>query len=139
VTLNSNGKIVAGKARRVRGFETATGRPTGLLFPAKPVIVRRRNLRHQPYIRSEGLKETTPREDVKLWTISKMRLPALASGRLRSNRKTPSGFLLPKGTSCGSRYPSNVPRAPYSLLQGGAFTPYADTINRLITDEPTSP
>src|SRR5262245_42559759 len=79
VALNSAGKVVA-KLGEFRGINR-DGTPDGLLFPASPVIVG-----HEIFVTNlavaltgnpatgEGIGDE-PEEDVKLWTISKMRLP----------------------------------------------------------------
>jgi len=73
VALNANGKIVA-KLGEFRGINR-DGTPDGLLFPASPVIVGDEIFVTNLAIALRGLKGNEPEEDVKLWTISKMRLP----------------------------------------------------------------
>jgi DNA-binding beta-propeller fold protein YncE len=74
VALNENGKIVA-KLGEFRGINR-NGTPNGLLFPASPVIVG-----DDIYVTNLAISLTNnapndePEDDVKLWTISRMRLP----------------------------------------------------------------
>src|SRR5262245_1670444 len=79
LALNAKGKVVA-RLGEFRGINR-DGTPDGLLFPASPVIVG-----HEIFVTNlavaltgnpatgEGIGDE-PEEDVKLWTISKMRLP----------------------------------------------------------------
>jgi len=80
VALNANGRIVA-KLGEFRGINR-NGTPDGLLFPASPVIVDDEifvtNLAvvlTNPDPTNPDLVGDEPEEDVKLWTISKMKLP----------------------------------------------------------------
>jgi len=74
VALNENGKIVA-KLGEFRGINR-NGTPDGLLFPASPVIVG-----DEIFVTNLAISLTNnapndePEDDVKLWTISKMKLP----------------------------------------------------------------
>jgi sugar lactone lactonase YvrE len=81
VALNDKGRIVA-KLGEFRGINR-NGTPDGLLFPASPVIVD-----DEIFVTNLAVALTSPtpdnpdgigdepEEDVKLWTISKMRLPS---------------------------------------------------------------
>jgi sugar lactone lactonase YvrE len=80
VALNDKGRIVA-KLGEFRGINR-NGTPDGLLFPASPVIVDDEifvtNLAvvlTNPDPTNPDLVGDEPEEDVKLWTISKMKLP----------------------------------------------------------------
>jgi DNA-binding beta-propeller fold protein YncE len=73
VALNSAGRVVA-KLGEFRGINK-DGTPDGLLFPASPVIVG-----NNIYVTNLAIALTAavgdePEEDVKLWTVSKMKLP----------------------------------------------------------------
>ena len=80
VALNDKGRVVA-KLGEFRGINR-NGTPDGLLFPASPVIVG-----DEIFVTNLAVALTSPtpdnpdgigdepEEDVKLWTISKMRLP----------------------------------------------------------------
>ena len=73
VALNANGRIVA-KLGEFRGINR-NGTPEGLLFPASPVIVGDEIFVTNLAIPLTDAKGDEPEEDVKLWTISKMKLP----------------------------------------------------------------
>jgi hypothetical protein len=73
VALNANGRIVA-KLGEFRGIRR-NGTPDGLLFPASPVIVGDDIFVANLALPLDGLAGNEPEEDVKLWTISKMKLP----------------------------------------------------------------
>jgi DNA-binding beta-propeller fold protein YncE len=73
VALNANGRIVA-KLGEFRGINR-DGTPDGLLFPASPVIVGDDIFVTNLAIALTGPTGDEPEEDVKLWTVSKMRLP----------------------------------------------------------------
>ena len=73
VALNSAGKVVA-KLGEFRGINK-DGTPDGLLFPASPVIVGKNIYVTNLAIALTGAVGDEPEEDVKLWTVSKMRLP----------------------------------------------------------------
>jgi len=73
VALNANGRVVA-KLGEFRGI-TRNGTPDGLLFPASPVIVGDEIFVTNLAIVLNGSPGDEPEEDVRLWTISKMRLP----------------------------------------------------------------
>ena len=80
VALNSAGRIVA-KLGEFRGIN-GNGTPDGLLFPASPVIVDDEifvtNLAAvltNPDLTNPDLVGDEPEEDVKLWTVSRMKLP----------------------------------------------------------------
>jgi len=75
IALNSKGKPVA-RLGEFRGINR-DGTPDGLLFPASPVIVG-----HEIFVTNLAVALTDPavtgdepEEDVKLWTVSKMKLP----------------------------------------------------------------
>ena len=80
VALNDKGRIVA-KLGEFRGIN-GNGTPDGLLFPASPVIVGDEIfvtnlaivLTNPTLTNPDGLGDE-PEEDVRLWTISRMRLP----------------------------------------------------------------
>jgi len=73
VALNANGRIVA-KLGEFRGINR-DGTPDGLLFPASPVILGNDIFVTNLAIALTGAAGDEPEEDVKLWTVSKMRLP----------------------------------------------------------------
>src|SRR5215831_8834395 len=73
VALNSAGKVVA-KLGEFRGINK-DGTPDGLLFPASPVIVGKEIFVTNLAIALTAAVGDEPEEDVKLWTVSKMRLP----------------------------------------------------------------
>jgi len=73
VALNANGRIVA-KLGEFRGIKR-NGTPDGLLFPASPVIVGDDIFVANLALPLDGLAGNEPEEDVRLWTISKMKLP----------------------------------------------------------------
>jgi sugar lactone lactonase YvrE len=73
VALDSNGKVVA-KLGEFRGINK-DGTPDGLLFPASPVIVGKEIFVTNLAIALTAAVGDEPEEDVKLWTVSKMRLP----------------------------------------------------------------
>ena len=73
VALNANGRVVA-KLGEFRGINK-DGTPDGLLFPASPVIVGKEIFVTNLAIALTGAAGDEPEEDVKLWTVSKMRLP----------------------------------------------------------------
>ncbi len=75
VALNKNGRVIV----RLGSFEGITndGTPKGLLFPASPVIVG-----DEMFVTNLALALTPrdgdePEEDVKHWTVSRIRLPGL--------------------------------------------------------------
>jgi sugar lactone lactonase YvrE len=73
VALNANGKVVA-KLGEFRGINR-DGTPDGLLFPASPVIVGDRIFVTNLAIALTAAVGDEPEEDVKLWTISTLKLP----------------------------------------------------------------
>jgi DNA-binding beta-propeller fold protein YncE len=73
IALNANGKPVA-RLGEFRGINR-DGTPDGLLFPASPVIVGNEIFVTNLAIALRGVPGNEPEEDVKLWTISRMRLP----------------------------------------------------------------
>src|SRR5215831_4836957 len=73
VALDANGKVVA-KLGEFRGINR-DGTPDGLLFPASPVIVGNEIFVTNLAIALTAAVGDEPEEDVKLWTVSKMRLP----------------------------------------------------------------
>ncbi len=73
VALNANGRIVA-KLGEFRGI-SHNGTPEGLLFPASPVIVGDEIFVTNLAIALTDAKGDEPEEDVKHWTISRMKLP----------------------------------------------------------------
>ncbi len=73
VALNANGRIVA-KLGEFRGIKR-DGTPDGLLFPASPVIVGEEIFVTNLAVALTDAVGDEPEEDVKLWTISTMRLP----------------------------------------------------------------
>jgi len=73
VALNANGRIVA-KLGEFRGIKR-DGTPDGLLFPASPVIVGEEIFVTNLAVPLTDAVGDEPEEDVKLWTISTMRLP----------------------------------------------------------------
>jgi sugar lactone lactonase YvrE len=73
VALNANGKVVA-KLGEFRGINR-DGTPDGLLFPASPVIVGNEIFVTNLAVALTAAVGDEPEEDVKLWTVSKMRLP----------------------------------------------------------------
>jgi len=73
VALNANGRIVA-KLGEFRGI-SQNGTPEGLLFPASPVIVGDEIFVTNLAIALTPAVGDEPEEDVKHWTISRMRLP----------------------------------------------------------------
>jgi sugar lactone lactonase YvrE len=73
VALNASGRVVA-KLGEFRGINK-DGTPDGLLFPASPVIVGRNIFVTNLAIALTPAAGDEPEEDVKLWTVSKMRLP----------------------------------------------------------------
>ncbi len=73
VALNANGRIVA-KLGEFRGINR-DGTPDGLLFPASPVIVGDEIIVTNLAVALTDAAGDEPEEDVKLWTISTMRLP----------------------------------------------------------------
>jgi|SRR5882672_4340778 len=73
VALNASGKVVA-KLGEFRGINR-DGTPDGLLFPASPVIVGDQIFVTNLAIALTGALGDEPEEDVKLWTISTLRLP----------------------------------------------------------------
>jgi sugar lactone lactonase YvrE len=73
VALNANGRVVA-KLGEFRGINK-DGTPDGLLFPASPVIIGKEIFVTNLAIALTPAAGDEPEEDVKLWTVSKMRLP----------------------------------------------------------------
>jgi DNA-binding beta-propeller fold protein YncE len=73
VALNANGRIVA-KLGEFRGINR-DGTPDGLLFPASPVIVGDEIFVTNLAIALTPAVGDEPEEDVKRWTISRMKLP----------------------------------------------------------------
>ncbi len=73
VALNAKGRIVA-KLGEFRGI-SQNGTPEGLLFPASPVIVGDEIFVTNLAIALTDAKGDEPEEDVKHWTISRMKLP----------------------------------------------------------------
>jgi DNA-binding beta-propeller fold protein YncE len=73
VALNADGRTVA-KLGEFRGINR-DGTPDGLLFPASPVIVGNEIFVTNLAIALTPAAGDEPEEDVKLWTVSKMRLP----------------------------------------------------------------
>jgi sugar lactone lactonase YvrE len=73
VALNSAGRVVA-KLGEFRGINR-DGTPDGLLFPASPVIVGDEIFVTNLAVALTAAVGDEPEEDVKLWTVSKMRLP----------------------------------------------------------------
>ena len=73
VALNSAGKVVA-KLGEFRGINK-DGTPDGLLFPASPVIVGKEIFVTNLAIALTAAVGDEPEEEVKLWTVSKMKLP----------------------------------------------------------------
>ena len=73
VALNASGRVVA-KLGEFRGINR-DGTPDGLLFPASPVIVGNEIFVTNLAVALTDAPGDEPEEDVKLWTISKMRLP----------------------------------------------------------------
>ncbi len=73
VALNANGRVVA-KLGEFRGINR-DGTPDGLLFPASPVIVGNDIFVTNLAIALTAAVGDEPEEDVKLWTVSKMKLP----------------------------------------------------------------
>jgi sugar lactone lactonase YvrE len=72
VALNSNGRVII----RLGGFEgIRRGEPRGLLFPASPVIVGDEMFVTNLALPLNGVAGDEPEEDVKLWTVSRIRLP----------------------------------------------------------------
>jgi sugar lactone lactonase YvrE len=73
VALNANGRVVA-VLGEFRGINS-DGTPNGLLFPASPVIVGDEIFVTNLAIALTPAVGDEPEEDVKLWTVSKLRLP----------------------------------------------------------------
>jgi sugar lactone lactonase YvrE len=73
VALNANGRVVA-RLGEFRGINK-DGTPDGLLFPASPVIVGNEIFVTNLAVALTGAPGAEPEADVKLWTVSKMRLP----------------------------------------------------------------
>jgi DNA-binding beta-propeller fold protein YncE len=73
VALNANGRIVA-RLGEFRGINR-DGAPDGLLFPASPVIVGNDLLVTNLAVALTPAVGDEPEEDVKLWTVSRLRLP----------------------------------------------------------------
>jgi len=73
VALNANGRVVA-KLGEFRGINR-DGAPDGLLFPASPVIVGNEIFVTNLAVALTSAAGDEPEEDVKLWTISTLRLP----------------------------------------------------------------
>jgi DNA-binding beta-propeller fold protein YncE len=73
VALNAKGRIVA-KLGEFRGINR-DGTPDGLLFPASPVIVGDEIIVTNLAVALTDAPGDEPEEDVRLWTISKMKLP----------------------------------------------------------------
>ena len=73
VALNSSGKVVA-KLGEFRGINR-DGTPDGLLFPASPVILGNEIFVTNLAIALTAAAGDEPEEEVKLWTVSRMRLP----------------------------------------------------------------
>ena len=79
VALNDKGEVVA-KLGEFRGIRH-NGTPDGLLFPASPVIVDDEILTNLAIVLTnptptnpDGIGDE-PEEDVKLWTVSRIKLP----------------------------------------------------------------
>jgi sugar lactone lactonase YvrE len=75
VALNGNGRVVV----RLGSFEgiDRDGAPKGLLFPASPVIVGDEMFITNLAIALTPAVGDEPEEDVKLWTVSRIKLPGL--------------------------------------------------------------
>lgn len=73
VALNAKGRIVA-KLGEFRGIRR-DGTPNGLLFPASPVVVDDEIFVTNLALPLNGIAGDEPEEDVKLWTVSRIKLP----------------------------------------------------------------
>jgi DNA-binding beta-propeller fold protein YncE len=75
VALNGNGRVVT----RLGSFQGigSDGTPTGLLFPASPVIVGDEMFITNLAIALTPAEGDEPEEDVKRWTVSRIKLPGL--------------------------------------------------------------